>query len=255
MVRHEIKGQRASLSVQTKHLLRFVVHEFIYGGHLMTLGAISAGLVAVLVIGEPVPWVAVVMIYLTIEPIYMFDRWQGYQSDCDENPERSQHLSTYLRWMPSLVVIYISSMLVLGMLAGHFVGLLACVTMLILGLAYGAFFKQFTRVIPLFKNIYVSVFWVCVSWFIVASTGAGMPVAGMWILSLIFLLSMQIQAFFDLKDVESDARVGLKTLPVLVGKDNALRIQTWCTPFMALPIVAGYLTSALSIRRSERVST
>jgi 4-hydroxybenzoate polyprenyltransferase len=208
---------------------------------------VSAGIVAVLVIGEPIPWVAAVMIYLTIEPIYMFDRWQGYQLDCEENPERSQHLSTYLRWTPSLVVLYISSMLVFGMLAGHFVGLVACAAMLILGLAYGAFFKQFTKVIPLFKNIYVSVFWVCVSLFIVMSAGVGVPAMAWWIMILIFLLSMQIQMFFDLKDVQSDAGAGLKTLPVLVGKEQALRMQMLLTPMIALPIIGGYVSGTLSV--------
>lgn len=213
--------------------------EFVYGGHMMALGAVSGGVIALMATGQPVAWSAALMIYLTFEPIYIFDRWRGYRQDCSENPERSAYLGRYLHWMPALIAAYIIVLVTVGLLSGSPAGLLVCGVLLVMGLAYGDVFKPLTRHLPLFKNLYVALFWMTAGGFIVLTSSHTLSVGAGLILAFVFLLSVKIQAFFDFKDVQADTEAGLKTLPALVGDAWARRLLMLLAGAMLLPVLVG----------------
>ena len=62
----------------------------------------------------------------------------------------------------------------------------------------------------------------------------------------IFLRGIINVTFFDIKDIESDGARGLKTLPVMLGRERTLKFLHWLNIFAFIP---------LFIRRLHRVSS
>lgn len=239
--------QHRHLTANVRWLSEILVMEFVHGGHMMALGAVSGGLLALVATGQSVAWDIVLMIYLTFEPIYIYDRWQGYQQDYADNQARNAYLGRYLHWMPVIIGAYLVALLLLGLLTGNETGLLICAVLLVFGLAYGRVFKQWTKTLPLFKNIYVALFWLAAGLVIVIFSAPVVSVGAWLVLAFVFLLSVKIQSFFDFKDVRADQEAGLKTLPVLVGDTRALTWLMVLTPLMLLPVLVGVWAGTLGL--------
>ena len=83
------------------------------------------------------------------------------------------------------------------------------------------------REIPYLKIFLISIIWsVATVWLPVIQQGVLLTDSNTWLVfveRLIFLFALAIM--FDVRDIESDKRKNLKTLPVLIGKQNSVLLS------------------------------
>jgi len=65
----------------------------------------------------------------------------------------------------------------------------------------------------------------------------------MWF--FVFLRMVVNTIFLDIKDVESDKKQSLLTIPILIGREKTLTFLRWMTVFSVVPIIFGVLLGDL----------
>jgi 4-hydroxybenzoate polyprenyltransferase len=108
------------------------------------------------------------------------------------------------------------------------------------GLLYGIVFKKITRKIIAFKNLYVSAFFASLVFFPIIYYGINAKILGGAIIFAIFvfLKSMIMQIFLDIKDIKADKKEKLRTIPVLLKKQLTLKLLKILTIIITfVPIV------------------
>lgn len=224
-----------------KSKLNFIYKEFIYGGHMQCMGASSIIYVSAVFLGIDFKWISLVIAYFIFYPLYLYNRWKEIEIDYITNPERTEYLRTYLKYMPGIFTAVM--VLIIGDLAyfGNIKSFIFGVILLILGLLYTAAFKKVTRKIPLFKNFYVASFFALLVVFTAVFHSVRLnenSAAAMIILVIfVFTKAFMMQILLDLKDVESDGKEGLKTLAVMIGSENTFRILPLISILATAPIV------------------
>ena len=83
-----------------KKILKVVFNEFIYGGHLQSLGAASVVFVSALLLDLKVGWVILVTIYLIFYAIYLYNRFKEIDIDYSTNKSRTEYLKKYIGFIP-----------------------------------------------------------------------------------------------------------------------------------------------------------
>lgn len=224
-----------------KSKLEFFYKEFIYGGHLQSLGASSIVYVTAVFLNIELRLSSLVAAYLIFYPLYLYNRWKEIEIDYATNPARTNHLRKYMHIMPMLFWSVIAAIVAFLAYFGNLNSFILGVVLLVLGLLYTTIFKNLTRKIFLLKNFYVSSFFACLVFFTLVYHSV--PVAGQTavvmavLIVFVFLKSFMMQIFLDLKDVESDRKQGLKTLGVMIGEEKTFRILPWMSIFVTAPII------------------
>lgn len=227
--------------MKMKNKLEFVYNEFIYGGHLQSLGASSIVYVSSVFLNIELKWSSLVAAYLLFYPLYLYNRWKEIEIDYATNPARTAHLREYIQIMPALFWLVIAAIIIFLAYFGNSYSFVFGVILLMLGLLYTTVFKSVTRKIFLFKNFYVASFFT----FLVLFTPVfhSVPVSGrtfaavIVLMIFVFLKSFMMQIFLDLKDVESDRKQGLKTLGVMIGEEKVFKILPLMSIFSTAPII------------------
>lgn len=228
--------------VKIKNKLEFVYKEFIYGGHLQSLGAASIVYVSSVFLNIELKWSSLVAAYLLFYPLYLYNRWKEIEIDYATNPDRTTHLRKYIHVMP--ILFWLVVVAIVGFLAyfGNLNSFVFGVILLVLGLLYTTVFKNVTQKIFLFKNIYVAAFFTALVFF--TAIYHAFPISGqsaiaiIVLMAFVFLKSFMMQIFLDLKDVACDRKQGLKTLGVIIGEEKT---------FLALPIISIFATAPIII--------
>jgi 4-hydroxybenzoate polyprenyltransferase len=211
-----------------KNLFSFLFKEFVYNGHLQSLGSAGLVYIASILSDNPVSWYALIATYTTLQAVYFNDRYQDYDNDIKTNAERTKHLSLYIHRIPLLIYTFVViSFLLVLVFSGNPWAILFVSLILILGFAYPIYFKELTKKIPLFKNFYVASVFGFICFF-------GILFDGVNLVSVLFEKLLPIFAVFtffkgilmqialDIKDTEADKERGLKTLSVLIGDRKAI---------------------------------
>ncbi len=224
-----------------KKVSKLIFNELIYGGHLQSLGAASIILVSALLLKLEITWDILFVSYLLVYPIYLHNRSKEINTDDLTNPQRTQHLKKYLKWTP--IIFYFVIFILVGSLI-YFTNLRALIfglSLLIFGLLYTLTFKKITKKILFLKNIYVSVFFALLPFFLIIYYFYPLTdslTIGVLVLSgFIFLKAFLMQTFLDIKDIESDKKEGLRTLPVIFGKEKTLTILYIFNPLITITVL------------------
>lgn len=203
-------------------MLEELKKEILHGGHIQSLGAVIITTASSFLLQERISFALLILIYLLFYSFYLFNRAGEVYIDFLTNPERAKYILKHYSKVPyilSLDVVLIG--LVLFKINNTIIWIVSSL-FLLFGFFYTIWFKKVTKYIPLFKNFYVAAcFAVLVFYPILYNEGSFGKVA---ILFAIFILlkTALIQVFFDIKDIKGDKKEGLKTLPVLIGKDNTI---------------------------------
>lgn len=208
-----------------KKILSFFAKEVFYNGHIQSLGASGvAYLAARVLLNEKSSFDLIVVVYLTFQYIYFYDRSKDLDKDRITNPERSIHLERYIN-KSGLVLV------VLGVGAAssaiYFSGIpamLFAITVILLGFMYPIYFKKLTRLIPVFKDLYVSFVYLLLTFFVLIYFSSAITFnLDLFVTALFVFVEMLLtQLLLDFKDYLVDKKNKLKTLPVMVGKKKAL---------------------------------
>lgn len=180
--------------------LKNIFKKILFGGHLQALGAASILVFGSLALNQPVSFYLTAGFYLIFYAIYFFDRLFDKNKSSKKKAFWILASSAIAGFL--LLFLYIHSFVFLGII------------FLALGWLYPLFFKNLTRKIPLFKNIFVSLFFASLI-FLVGPLSVVLAL-------LVFFKGVLMQIALDLKDIAADKKAGLKTLGGLIGKDRTL---------------------------------
>lgn len=200
--------------------------EIIYGGHLQCLGAASIPYVSAFLLQIEIRMDCLITVYLLFYPLYLYNRFKELDTDETTNPERTKHFRKYQHRMPVLLVVVILAALLTVILRSNRITLLVSVLLLVFGLLYTVIFKRMTRHIPVFKNLYVAAFFAVLVVFPAIFYSHPLKielVVKMAVLfSFVYLNAVVMQIILDMKDLESDRKEGLSTMPVIRGKAKTM---------------------------------
>lgn len=200
--------------------------EFIYGGHLQCLGAAGISLMSSTLLNIEFSVGCFVVAYLLLYPAYLYNRYAEMNVDEQTNPRRTEYLRRYAGYMPVLLVIVVCVVIAAVVTYSNRATLFFGLILIAFGLLYTTTVKSLTKYIPVLKNLYVSAFFASLVvfplfYFDISIT----PQIGIQALALamfVYLKSLVMQIFLDIKDVNSDHAQQLRTLPAMFGKEKTL---------------------------------
>lgn len=208
-------------------IVKFLVTEFLFNGHLQSLG--SAGIVFIsgyLINGYPPSILVLLLIYITFEMVFIFDRFRGFKKDQAGNPERTSHLKSYYHKIPLILGIMFLLWIILIFSIENIYSGLMIILLLIFGLLYPIYFKPLTKYVFMFKNFYVAGVYFILAFYPVLHFQTGASLVILLVATKALLENIFSQAILDTKDIVSDKKDGLKTLAALYGFDTTLNVIT-----------------------------
>jgi len=229
------------------NVLRFLKDEFVYGGHLLSLGAVSIVFTAAVLLGIAVTWDFLVLAYLTSYIPYSYNRLVELKEDYLTNPARTEHIKAGIHILPAVIVLSFLAAIVISIRYGNPASSIFEIGMVIGSLFYSIHFKDYTRRIIGFKSLYVSFFWASLI-FLMALYYRYYAIVPVFItFFFVFLRFIVSTVFFDIKDIRSDMLHGLKTLPVFFGKKRVLSLLHYLNAISFFPILIGIIVGALPL--------
>ena len=231
--------------MKAKQVLGFAWREFVYGGHLLSLGAVSIVFTSAVLLDILIAWDFLLVVYLITYTVYLYNRFKEFNEDFLTNPDRTQHVKRYINRIP--FIISCSVLIIIGILLhfGNFLSLVFGLLLLLLGMLYSVCFKKLTRKIVGFKSFYVSFIWASLVIFLAFYYSFSLNLATFFIFFFIFLRWLINSIFFDIKDTKLDKKDYLKTLPVLLGKMKVLSYLHIINIFSIVPIIIGVFKNLL----------
>jgi 4-hydroxybenzoate polyprenyltransferase len=221
-------------------ILRILENEFIYGGYLTSLGCPAFVLSVSLLLNTSIDWPVLAIAYLTPLIVYSYNYYGELEKDLETNPERAGYLRKKVSLYPFILGAYI---LLLGLLLVKFSNPIMIIFVLILvlcGIFYTVLFKDLTKEIPGFKGVYIAAVWALAgAFFFNFHYMLSWGLFSVLMFLFIFLRGIINVTFFDIKDISSDKARGLKTLPVLLGKDRTMLFLHALNIFAFIPLVLG----------------
>lgn len=197
------------------------------------MGAISVVYMCALLSSIPITWDFMALVYLIFYCIYLYDYSIGAEEDLINNEDRSEYLKKEKKSNKIVFTLYASilAVAVIYVVKSDIVNMLVGFTVLTLGVLYHPYFKYLTKVIPAFKNIFVSAVWALLAIFLFMYYSYPITPTALILTAFVFLRMLTIQIVFDIRDVEGDKEKGLLTIPLLFKNNdgtilNLLNIMT-----------------------------
>lgn len=211
---------RNNIAKVLSRTLAAVFDEFVYGGHLLSIGASAIVLTVLILIDKPVSLPLMLIAYLVTQIVYMADHRKDLDDGAIDNRERSKHLRKIEKIYSQLIIGYIA---LLTILLVFFSNINTVIFVSFLGLL-GCFYpKNITKNIVGFKNFYVASLWAISSVVLpYVYFSVNIDTLFYYVFSFVLLRWLINTTFFDLKDINGDKKEGLKTFPVTIGARNTL---------------------------------
>jgi 4-hydroxybenzoate polyprenyltransferase len=215
-----------------------ILKEIIHGGYLTALGAPALVLTTSIITKSDINLPLLVISYLIPLIIYSYDYMSDLDKDVETNSDRYEHLHKKKKYYPLIMIFYIILLIALLIIFSNYKLVLFIILITLGGFLYATVLKGLTKKIPIFKNIYTVLTW---------SLGGTLfvPLQFSLTLSLPFIIvflfinmkGMINAIFFDLKDSLNDSKEGLKTLPVILGKKNAIKLLHFLNLVSFIPLI------------------
>ena len=214
--------------------------EFLYGGHIQCLGALSVVFLTSLLFKSSLTWDIFLVTYLTFYPIYIYNRTREASVDFVTNPQRTEHVKKSMRILRILFWVCLLGAFGLFVRFSEPWGILFGAGIFLFGILYTEFFKKRTEHIPGLKNFYVALVFALLVFFpnlYYGSTFSSLFLKGAGVLALfIFFKGVVWQIFLDVKDIESDTQQNLRTFPILLGREKILRLLPFLGLIATMPV-------------------
>ncbi|MEA2092767.1 MAG: UbiA family prenyltransferase [Patescibacteria group bacterium] len=211
--------------------------EFIYGGHLQCLGVVGIVYSSTYLLNVTLEWVLFVVPYLLFYLIYINDRLKGIVIDEKTNKERTEHLKKCLSFLPLIVLLVFFAISLILIYVSSISFLIFVFTLLFFGILYPFYFKKLTTKIIAFKNIYVASFFSITTLFPVFYYHLSISKELVLLLTIftifVFIKTILMQISLDHKDVIADKEIGLKTVPIIIGKERSVYFLKLANIFLA----------------------
>ena len=225
--------------MKIEKILKSIFDEFIYGGHLLSLGASGILWSSAIIFEKPVSIPLLVVGYATSQIVYGYNHFKEAEKDILTNPERVSHIEKIKKSILFLLIFYFLLFVVSLIYFKNIKSILVALSILIGGLFFTDIFKGFTKRIIGFKTFYVSFFWALLIILAGFYYGIQNNLLIFLLFLFVFLRSAVNTVFFDIKDIESDKKEDLKTFPIIFGKKKTLNYLHLFNVFSFLPIIFG----------------
>lgn len=226
----------------------FFKKEILLAGHIMALGSVFVAFTAVYISQGNISIPVFASLYFIVQPIYWFDRWVGYNEDISGNEQRREHMSRYFKVIPGMIGIYALIAILILILYEAWINLYIAIAFLVLGGLYGLVFKKITRYIVGFKNYFVAVFFVLFGIYGLVYAQEPVTIPVLVFLMYVFIRSTLIQVFFDMKDIENDRNVGLRTVPAVIGIERSWNLLSFLNILSGIIIIDFVVTGIMDIK-------
>ena len=225
--------------ITTKYLSN-IQNEIIYGGYYTALGGPAFIIITSILTKVPIPIPLLIISYLIPLMVYSYDYYKDMDKDKDTNIERADHFNKKAQIYPYLMISYVITLIALLVLFANILMISYILILITVGVLYTLGSKKLTKKILAFKNIYTTLTWTLAGTFTIALYYS-IQINLIYILIFIFLFLKFLPntIFFDLKDIKSDQKEGLKTLPVILGKQKTLKILDIINLIAFIPLFIG----------------
>ncbi len=228
-----------------KKTLIAVWDEFVYGSHLVALGDIIALYVFAVVLNIQVTISFFIVVYISILAINFLNRYEDIDQDMTSNPERSKSVNKYFKFTPYIMVAL--TVVPVG-ITTYYAPISAIIFMLFLfgiGILYSVLLKNVTKQILGFKDIMTALPYALLVIFMALYYSAPITFAVVLITVFYFIRMFINTTFFDIKDIKSDKKEGLRTFPVIYGENKTKLFLIFLNLISALPILIGIYLNVL----------
>ena len=202
----------------------FIVKEFMYGGHVLAAGSSFVAISAMMLFNVMIRWEFLPIIYLMTLCIYNFDHYKEMDNDFSNNSGRVGHLMRYKKFLPLLIASYGLGSIFLLFIFGNLESIIFGIAFLSMGLIYSYKVKDLTSKILAFKNFYTASAVALSVLFTGVYCGYGLSWLFIIIFVFLFLRFLINTSFCDIKDMETDKKEGLLTLPLYLGRNKFLML-------------------------------
>ncbi|MCK5122762.1 MAG: UbiA family prenyltransferase [Candidatus Pacebacteria bacterium] len=227
--------------MKVEEILQFVWEEFVYGGHLLSLGAVSIVFTAAVLLEVKITWDFLAIIYLWTRSVYLFYQFDDFKSDILTNFQRTKHIKKYVKYIP--LIIFLSNLIIIA-IAIYFNKVHALIfgfLLFLFGLCYSLFLKKITKNIIAFKNFCASLMGVSLLLFLIVYYPPSFFNMSLFLLMIfVFLRWFVNTSFLDLKDVENDKKEKLLTLPIVFKKEKMFNTLNLINVLSVAPIFFGF---------------
>jgi 4-hydroxybenzoate polyprenyltransferase len=203
--------------------------ELVYGGHLLALGTSSMAATVAIILGKFPSWDLLVMAYFFSLGAYSINRISDFDQDAVSHPDRTAYLKGRRGALKGIAAGCFAFGYFLALLR-NFVFFSALLVPLVLAVAYSvgsgrmksALGVSRLKEVTLVKNVTISFGWSLIP-ILVGLYYLDVPLDVLAMAPFIFLRLMVNTIFFDQRDIDADAKFGVKTLPVKLGLAGSTR--------------------------------
>jgi 4-hydroxybenzoate polyprenyltransferase len=222
--------------------------EMIYGGYFAALCGPAFIITASLMAKSSVTIPLLIISYLIPLMVYSYDYYRDMDKDKDSNIERAAHFNKKKQVYPYLMISYVLTLTILLVAFSNLMMISFILILVTVGVLYTVALKKFTQKIPAFKNIYTALTWsLAGTFFTPLYYSIHLSLLYILIFLFIFLKCLPNIIFFDLKDIVSDRKDGLKTIPVLLGKTRTLKFLHRLNIIAFIPLFIGIILKIIPL--------
>jgi 4-hydroxybenzoate polyprenyltransferase len=226
--------------MKLKKILNSIWNEFVYGGQLISLGAISIVFTSAILLNIKITWDCLMVVYLGTYTFLLYNRYKELKTDFLTNPQRTKYLRRYINYTPLFIFSFILIFTGISFYFNKLTVLLFGFSLFLLGLFYTKFLKKITKKIIAFKNICFSLIAALLIIFLAIYYSFPLNLPLLLILIFVYLRLFVNTNFLDIKDIESDKEESLLTLAIVLGKKRLIRFLSLINILAVMPIIAGF---------------
>jgi 4-hydroxybenzoate polyprenyltransferase len=219
-----IEFQKQKIATKLFNVKDFICEEFIYGGHLIACATSALALSTMILFGVTFRWEFILIIYLGALCIYNYDHYKEIDNDSLNNFKRTNHLKKYKKFHTQILAIYGIGFFTLLFYFGTLESIVFGGLLLLSSLLYTNKVKKHTEKLIGFKNFYTAFSFALLTIFTAIYCSYQLN----WLLFTFFLIvffNVLIDtSFCDIKDMETDKKQNLLTLPLYFGKQKFLSL-------------------------------
>jgi hypothetical protein len=216
----EVVHHKDKFSEMLKNASEAVANEFINGGHLLGVTTGFIALAVMVIFDFTIRWEIFLLAYLLTQTVYGFDYYHDLQKNIANDTPRVKYVQRTKKIYPNRLATFAGSFLLLLVYIGNLPTIIMGSSILVLGISYSLWFKNMTKSIVGFKNIYVAFTFSLAIVFITLFYSNVLPIELLFFTMYTAISVFMNCSFCDIKDMKSDTQQGLKTLPLVLGKQR-----------------------------------
>lgn len=226
-------------------IIKKIFDEFIYGGHLLSLGVASILWTTSILFEKEFNIFIGMAGYSVGQIIYLYNHYREIEFDARSNPERVKHQQRSKHSFYLILGIYFVLFFVVSYFLNHLYVFVLFSLTIVGGILFTEYFKEVTCKILGFKNLYTAFYWALLVIISSIYYNLGLNLEVIILFLFVFIRWLVNTIYFDFKDVDSDRERKLKTLPVIFGTNKTLIILHFLNFLSFLDLIIGVLLDAL----------